>query len=102
MHDAYPYLIALGIFGLIILGFFGIFRGEGSFKISSILGKLSASGKNPPTATTIASGVKTGTITAGTDVTAHSSSGGGVETGNVKAEGSVSVTHMPGQPPPKK
>ena len=95
-------VVWLIVAGLIVLGFFAVFRNSGKFSIVTKFGKISAEGKNDSPPVAVSSGVKTGKIESGGEVSAHSSAAGGVETGDIKAQGSVSATHTPGQPPPKK
>ena len=94
-------LIALGIFALVILAFFAVFRGRGKFRLKTKFGEARAEGENPPPPTTVAAGVKIKDADAGRDLTAHSSGAGGVDLEKVKAKGGITATHTPGDSPPK-
>ncbi|MCX6956153.1 MAG: hypothetical protein NTV51_28800 [Verrucomicrobia bacterium] len=94
-------LIGGGMLVVLVLGFFYIFRGKGEFSLKTLFGSAKAKGENPPPAKTVASGVKIKEAEAGGDLTAHSSSEGGVELEKTKAKGGIKATHTPGASPPK-
>lgn len=87
---------------ILVAVFFVLFRGDGKLKIKGLGLEASAEQKQATQPATVPSGVKTGRIESGNDVTVHSSATGGVETGDIKAKGNVSATNTPGQPPPKR
>lgn len=94
-------LIGLGIFALVVIAFFTVFRGKGKFRIKTILGEATGEGENPSPPSAVASGVKISGAQAGRDIYAHSSGAGGVDAENAKAGGNIDATHSPGSPPPK-
>lgn len=94
-------LLALGILALVVIAFFAVFRGRGSFRIKTKFGEASAEGENPPPPAKVAAGVSIDGAEAGRNLTAHSASEGGVGLKGVKAKGDLSATHEPGVPRPK-
>src|SRR5881296_2148439 len=95
-------LIGLGFLVLLLVAFFAVFRGRGKFSIKTKFGEAKAEGENPPLATAVPAGVKVSGADAGGDVRAHSASAGGVDVEKAKAGGSITATHTPGAPPPKR
>ncbi len=92
------YVIGLGIFALLIIAFFAVFRGKGKFTLKTRLGQVRAEGENPAN---VAAGVRIKDAEAVKGIHAHSASEGGVDLEKVKAKEGISATHIPGQPPPK-
>ena len=94
-------LIALGIVALLLIAFFAVFRGKGKFSLKTMFGTVKAEGENPLPPKNVPGGVKITGAEAGRDITARSSSEGGVELERVKAKGNIDARHTPGASPPK-
>ena len=95
-------LVVAGIFALVAIAFFAVFRGKGTIKLQGPGGvSLQAEGENPPPPGIVAPGVKIHDADAGRDLRAKATGAGGVDLDKVKAKGSIDATHEPGSAPPK-